>query len=392
MKKILFISPRPPNHLNRIRSLNILKALREKAEINVLCLITEKKDYDYIEKYNYLYKKIKVFPQPKWLSYLQCAFGLLKLASLRVSYCYNRQLKHHLSHLDSESFDIICISTLRMAQYAHYFPPEKIWIDLTDSMSLYYSRLSHTKVPLFDKLIALYERKIFRNFEKKIVQNYKTIYCSKVDLSYAQKLGSGHNQSSFVIPNVVDLVDFPVFERTENTLLFKICFWGMLDAPFNYTAVEILVNDIFPKLVEKSSNFRLEIIGPNAPEHLLKKQSEFITFSGYVSDLVHKLSEIDLFVCPLILGTGVKNKILQSIACGLPVLTTSIGAEGIEGIEELVGKKMVTIEDNIRLYPDLISDLSQNSQKVDTHEMRKFIERHYSIDSLRTILVEKGLI
>jgi len=279
-----------------------------------------------------------------------------------------------------------------MAQYAHFFPPEKVWIDLTDSMSLYYNRLSHIKVPLFDKLIGLYEGKFFRFFEKKVVQTYKTIYCSKIDHAYAQTLGSGHNQLSIVIPNVVDLNDFPIFEHAKNTPIYKICYWGMLDAPFNYTAVEIIINDIFPKLLEKSPNFRLEIIGPNAPERLLEKQSEFITFSGYVSNLVHKLSEIDLFVCPLILGTGVKNKILQSIACGLPVLTTSIGAEGIEEIENLIAKKMVTIEDNIDLFPDLIINLSQNLQKVNSHEMRNFIEKYYSINLLRTIMIEKGFI
>jgi len=392
MKKILYISPGPPNHLNRIRSLNILKAFHQKAEIHFVCLITEKRDYDYVEKYNYLYKKIYVFHQPKWLSYFLCLFGLFKLTSLRVSYCYNRDLNYYLSQLDSKSFDFIYISTLRMAQYAHNFPPEKVWIDLTDSMSLYYTRLSYIKVPVFDKLVGLYEGKFFRFFEKKVVQTYKTIYCSKVDHDYAQKLGSGHNQLSLVIPNVVDLDDFPIFESTRNAPIFKMCYWGMLNAPFNYTAVEILVNDIFPKLLEKSSNFRLEIIGPDAPEHLLKKQSEFITFSGYVSDLVHKLSELDLFVCPLILGTGVKNKILQSIASGLPVLTTSIGAEGIEGIENLIAKKMVTIEDNIDLFPDLIIYLSQILKNVNSTEMRNFIEQYYSINSLRTIMIEKGFI
>jgi glycosyltransferase involved in cell wall biosynthesis len=279
-----------------------------------------------------------------------------------------------------------------MAQYARNFPPKKVWIDLTDSMSLYYTRLSNIKVPLIDKLIGLYEKKIFRPFEKKVVQTYKTIYCSKVDHDYAQKLGSGYTQLSLVIPNVVDINDFPFFEHTKNAPLYKICYWGMLDAPFNYTAVELLVNDIFPKLLEKSTNFRLDIIGPNAPEHLLKKQSEFITFSGYVSDLVHKLSEIDLFVCPLILGTGVKNKILQSIACGLPVLTTSIGAEGIEGIEDLIEKKMMTIENNVDLFPDLIIKLSQNLKNINSSEMRNFIEKYYSIQSLRTIMMENGFI
>ncbi|MFC1539221.1 glycosyltransferase [Candidatus Latescibacterota bacterium] len=392
MKKILYISPGPPNHLNRIRSLNILKALKDNAEIHLVCLMSDKKDYDYIEKYNLLYNKTNIFHQPKWLSYVRCSYGLLKRSSLRLSYCDNKGLNHYLSQIDSEQYDTVIIATLRMAQYAKYFTPEKVWVDLTDSMSLYYSRLSDIKVPLIDRVIGLYEGKIFRKFEQKVLQTYKTIYCSKVDHTFAQKLVSGNNQLSLIIPNVVDLEDFPIFEHTDNTPIYKMCYWGMLDAPFNYTAVEILVNKIFPKLQEKSSDFRLEIIGPNAPEHLLKKQSQLIKFNGYVPDLVQKLSEFDLFVCPLILGTGVKNKILQSIACGLPVLTTSIGAEGIEGIEELAEKKMVVIEDNISLYPGIINELSQNSQKTDYDEMRNFIEQHYSINSLRTVLANKGFI
>ncbi|MFC1489581.1 glycosyltransferase family 4 protein [Candidatus Latescibacterota bacterium] len=390
MKKILFISPGPANHLNRIRALNILKALKEKAEIHFVCLNAGKKDSEYIEKHAQLYKETKVFAQPKWLSYSQCLLGMLKHNSLRLSYCSNRGLHDYLSQIDSESYDIIFISTLRMAQYAKYFPPEKIWIDLTDSMSLYYSRLSDVKISLRDRLVTMYERGIFSVFEKEVLKKYKTIYCSKVDQAYAQSLELGDNQVSLVIPNVVDLDDFPYSEQSESTPEFKMCYWGMLDAPFNYTAVDILVNQIFPKLPEPASNFRLGIIGPNASEELLKKQSEFITFFGYVPNLVKKLNEFDLFVCPLILGTGVKNKILQSLACGLPVLTTSIGAEGIEGIEKLVEKKMVIIEDDLSLYPDIIDDLRKNSRKINNREMRNFIEQHYSINALSDDLAKKG--
>ncbi len=390
MKKILFISPGPPNSLNRIRSLNILKALKDKAEIHFICLNTKKEDYHFLEKNKHLYKESTVFHQPKLFSYFWCFLGLFKLNSLRLSYCNNKGLRKYLATLDSETYDIVIIATLRMAQYARYFPPEKVWIDLTDSMSLYYSRLSNIKVSLGSKLIALYEGKIFREFEKNVLKAYKTIYCSKIDQAYAQSLLSDDTQASTVIPNVVDLEDFPFFEKTEKKPFFHLCYWGMLDATFNYTAVEILIHKIFSSLQEKSSDYRLGIIGPGASEKLLKNQSESIQFHGYVPNLVKKLNEFDLFVCPLILGTGVKNKILQSLACGLPVLTTSIGAEGIEGIDKLKKERIIIIEDDISLYPDIIEELRQSSRKIDSQRMRKFIEEHYSIKALQTVLANKN--
>jgi polysaccharide biosynthesis protein PslH len=386
MKKILFIAPSPPNHLNRIRSLNLLKALKGQAEVHFVCLIQGKEDLKFLEKHKDLYAKSTVFDQPKWKSWLKCFIGIFHLASLRVSFCSNNELNAFLSNIDKNSYDVIYLTPLRMAQYAHFFPPEKVWIDLTDSMSLYYNRIKKIGVPVFEKLIAWYEGKLFRNFEKKILKQYKTIYCSRVDLDYAHTHVSAPGDISIVIPNVVDLNDFPVFASCERSYDFKLCYWGILSSPFNYTAIEILVDTIFPRLREKSPNFRLEIIGPNPPGHLLEKSRDGITFTGYVQDLTSKLSQMDLFVCPLLLGTGVKNKILQSIACGLPILTTPIGAEGIEGIEDLVARKQLVIEDNIDLFPDLIIDLSRRSRSADSCEMRSFIEKNYSINALRGIL------
>lgn len=391
MKKILYIAPSPPNHLNRVRSLNLLKAFQGQAEVHLLCLSQDESDYIYLEKHRNLYTESTVFRQPRWRSTLQCLFGIFRQASLRVSYCSNRSLHEYLSRIDSSSYDLIYITPLRMAQYARYFPPEKVWVDLTDSMSLYYNRIRRIGVPLFEKLIALYEGRYFRLFEKKILQQYKTIYCSKVDLDYAHTHVSAPGHTSIVIPNVVDLNDFPLFSRPDNSFTFRLCYWGILSSPFNYTAIEILVNDIFPRLREKSSDFTLEIIGPNPPRHLLQRSTEGIIFTGYVHDLMSKLSQMDLFVCPLLLGTGVKNKILQSIACGLPILTTAIGAEGIEGIEELASRKQLVIENSIDRYPELIMDLSRRSRSADTQEMRSFIERNYSINALRGFLAERVL-
>ncbi len=390
MKRILFISPTPPNHINRIRTLNLLKAWEGKARLHFVCLAKERNDYENIEKYKHLFEDVKVFWQPKWRSLLLCLWGVITGKSLQSSYCRNKKLARYLRELDCDSFDIIYIKRLRMAQYADYLPINKVWIDLTDSMRLYYTRLLGIKVPLTARAIALYERKFLGDLERRVTQTYKTIFCSRVDLSYACK-NLEEKCPAIIIPNAVDLNDFGYSEGDGRPPAYRICYWGNLNVPMNFTAIEILIRDILPRILEKSPDFQLEIIGPNSPKHLLRMGSGAVKFTGHVERLNTKLSQMDLFVCPLIFGTGVKNKVLQSLALNLPVLTTTIGVEGIEGIDELVEKRMVFIEDNIAAYPDVILSLSKKptSRKKQT---RDFISANYSIDSLRDTLASKGLL
>lgn len=391
MKKILFISPTPPNHINRIRTLNLLKAWNGRAAIHFVCLAKEQKDYQNIKQYAELFQDVKVFWQPKWRSLVLCLFGLITGRPLQSSYCWNTKLARYLRDFDHSSFDVIYIKRLRMAQYATYLPVDKVWIDLTDSMALHYSRMVKIAVPATDRAVAFYEKRFLGDCERKVTRTYRTIFCSKVDRSYA--CGALTKESAAItIPNAVDLDEFGYIDRAPSSVPgYKICYWGNLNVPMNVTAVEILLRDILPKLVKKNPNIRLEIIGPNPPKRLAVKYSGPVVFTGHVERLDTKLSNMDLFVCPLIFGTGVKNKVLQSLALGLPVLTTTLGVEGIEGIEELVKQNVVFIEDDLSLYPDLIISLSDRVASKG-RQARDFIRANYSIDSLRDSLVKNELI
>jgi len=367
-----------------------LKAWSGHAEIHYVCLAKERKDYEDIEKYGHLFKEVKVFWQPKWLSLVFCLWGLLTGTSLQVSYCRNTKLTGYLRNLDLDSFDTIYIKRLRMAQYANQLPADKVWIDLTDSMGLYYARMLRIKVPIADRAIARYERKFLGDFETRMMRTHKTIFCSKVDLFHASKNIEGKCHA-VIIPNVVDLDEFPYTRGKGSSPIFRMCYWGNLSVPMNFTAVEILLRDVLPRILEKLPDCQLEVIGPNPPKHLLRMSSRSVMFTGHVEHLNLKLCKMDLFVCPLIFGTGVKNKVLQSFALGLPVLTTTIGAEGIEGIEELVNKGMLFIENNISAYPALILALNKNLP-FGQNRMRDFVSANYSIASLRDSLVDHNLI
>lgn len=308
---------------------------------------------------------------------------------MRVSYCHSRRLDRYLASLAKDSFDIVYIKRLRMAPYARHFLPDRVRIDLTDSMNLYYTRVLNTKVPFIERGIALYENRFLGAYEREVTATYRTVFCSEVDLRHALGSKSSGEFHPSIIPNVVNLDDFT---RTTHPAEggFKIGYWGNLKVPMNYTAVSILINEVFEEIRQKSNRFHLEIVGPCPPKDLLSKSSEFVVFTGHLERLSPRLSQMNLFVCPLILGTGVKNKILQSLALGIPVLTTSLGVEGIEGIECLLNRGLI-VEDKISNYPDLIMRMSAPSDSDRAH-MRRFVEKHYSIEVLREILIKNNLI
>jgi len=100
----------------------------------------------------------------------------------------------------------------------------------------------------------------------------------------------------------------------------------------NIDAIKWFVKDIFPSILSSLPDVRLHIVGANMPDNLKKDISgKNIILDGYVSDktLADLLVNSRVFVAPLRYGAGVKGKIGQSIEYGLPIVTTSIGAEGM---------------------------------------------------------------
>jgi len=175
------------------------------------------------------------------------------------------------------------------------------------------------------------------------------------------------------------------FEKRKDLLFVG----GFAHMP-NIDAIKWFVNDIFPEVVKKDPEIKLHIVGSKMPDELrhdLEKHPNVIV-DGFVEDLEPLLKSSRIFVAPLRYGAGVKGKIGQAVEYGIPVVSTSIGSEGMY----LVDKKSC-IEANsetdfaksiIELYTDykLWSTIQQNSREV--------IDAHFSKSSakkaLRTIL------
>jgi len=169
-----------------------------------------------------------------------------------------------------------------------------------------------------------------------------------------------------VVPTVHDIELFvpPPEDRTG------ILFVGGFQHPPNIDAAVSLVKEVMPVLWRTLGDVRVTIVGSHPPPEVQVLASSRVDVTGWVEDLQPLLDSARLMLAPLRYGAGMKGKITQALSVGLPVVTTPIGAEGLDGHEE---ECMLIAEDPhelaaeaIRVYRDeaLWRELSRAGQEL----------------------------
>lgn len=118
------------------------------------------------------------------------------------------------------------------------------------------------------------------------------------------------------------------------------------------------IDEIFPVLHQLKPALKLLIVGGGVPKNLLAKASKNIEFAGFVADIAPLFNSARLSIAPLRYGAGVKGKINSSMAFGVPVVASTIAAEGM-GLED---GKDVLIADDPAEFAQLISRAYDDEQ------------------------------
>lgn len=131
----------------------------------------------------------------------------------------------------------------------------------------------------------------------------------------------------------------PFFERLRSRLRvadgngLTLLFWGALGRSENAEAAIWLGRHLMPVLWRTLPQARLVIAGSNPPDAVWALASAKVLITGFVQDPQEVFDRSDVAVLPLFKGAGIKVKVLECLAAGLPVLTGSVGAEGIQADE-----------------------------------------------------------
>ncbi|MDR2762501.1 MAG: glycosyltransferase family 4 protein [Planctomycetaceae bacterium] len=229
--------------------------------------------------------------------------------------------------LASFKFDIVHIEWSHYAVYSSYIKDMPTFACTHNVEYLSWKRFFSATQNPFKKLLGLHEWIKMYKFEK----NYypKLDYISTVSNEDANLMRDklGMNRVC-VIPNGVAIDRYDEIENTP--IQGKIVYCGSMDTHVNQDAVAYFLREIFPLVIEINPSIRFQVIGRNPPSWLLKFSSDKVSFTGSIADVRHPLKEAMLEVVPLRIAGGSRLKILEAFAAKTPVLSTTIGAEGIE--------------------------------------------------------------
>jgi len=179
-----------------------------------------------------------------------------------------------------------------------------------------------------------------------------------------------------VVPIAVDTRQQQPVKRQQG--LRNIVTLGTLHYPPNADGIRWFFNEVFPIIQQRIPDATLTIIGKNPPpdfvEHAINHPSS-IRLTGYVPDLVPYLEQSALMVVPVRAGGGMRVRILEAFAYAMPVITTTIGLEGIKAVSD----QDVLVADSAADFAESVEKLLQDEvlQEQLSINGRKLAETHY---------------
>ena len=156
-----------------------------------------------------------------------------------------------------------------------------------------------------------------------------------------------------------------------------IVFIGGFQHTPNVDAVLYFAREIFPRVLERLPDTVFQVIGPDTPAEVRELESPNIRIHGHVPDIKPLFHTARVSVAPLRFGAGVKGKINQSMALGVPAVVTSIAAEGMH----LVDEDNAMIADDPESFAQAVVRLSTSRElweRVSASGLRN-LEEHFSV-------------
>ena len=156
-----------------------------------------------------------------------------------------------------------------------------------------------------------------------------------------------------------------------------ILFFGAMGRPENSLSAIWFIENVLPKLGEL--NYRFVVLGSNPPEELLRMESDKIYITGFVDDITPFFIQSACLVAPLVLGAGIKIKVLEAMSSGIPVFTNILGIEGIPAQDGQEYVHCETVDD----YVNSINNLFANDTVYEEMGQRAklFINDRFSPDA-----------
>jgi len=392
--RILFVSPVSPLPLlngTSVRIYNIMNQLRRHGhEIGLIAMLYEQ-DRSAMETIHHWFLDLELItirspgqirnrpPAVSWKRLLVLIKLLFEGTPPKMALTYHPGIEKALSKLQSK-YDLIfvelCFMALNYPKQLLYANQQKTVLVEIDISFIAKKRQYQLKRGLA-RFISWLNFLAWRRSEINIANRFSRIATmSELDQRILKSIFP--EKQIIVVPNGADLesIQFTI-PKNRNTDHPRLLFVGGLAHRANLDALEYFLLEIFPLLRKKYPQLRLLVAGQTAGhENKLKSlAAQGLDLLGFIPDLTEHFSNCIAFIAPLRIAGGTRLKIVQAMASGIPVISTSIGSEGLQVID---GKHLFIAENAsefLQALERIVNDPKKTEKMIKS--ARELCEKHY---------------
>ena len=392
--KILFISqcfPLPLDGGGKIKTFNTLQTLAQAYDVFAVFISERSASQQQLQAMAKLGIKCKVFKATGMSeniknSYWRLAWNYLQL---RPHFVYQYRFppaQHYIKHkIDHWQPHIIHVDHINSSQ----FLPKKNWLKkhyrqqatlILENHNvdhyLFATRFHHSK-----KLI----RKLYLFLEGHLNQLYGWLNYPRYD----HILSISERESRYLRRLNQSVIDQPLIYpltkvKRRKQKRYDVLFIGHLEWPPNEVALQWLIDEVWPLVLKKLPQLKLHIVGKEGPRLAKLKDQAGVVFHGYQANIDPFLASSKIFVLPFHTGSGVRIKALTALQNGIPLVSTSLGVDGLK----LTANQDFLLANSVKGFAQAIEQLIIQPELAKRYSQagQTYFQQHHSLKQQQQLL------
>lgn len=313
---------------------------------------------------------------------------LFEKDSYFTSRFYDAQFEKILiEFLKNNQYDIVQLESIFSAVYLPVikkYSQARVVLSAHNIEHQIWQRMMLHEKNLFKKLYLNIQIKRLKHFEDNLFKQVDAVTAvTELDKKYI--LSICPYLPVVVTPNGMDIQTYQLapFEQQQ---LHTIFYLGSLDWLPNQQGILWFLDHVWQKVLAKNPSIQLIIAGKNIPEWLINRQEKNVKYYSNVPNTKELYDKYAITIVPLLAGSGIRVRIIEGMAYGKCIISTSIGAEGVPYTHQ----KNIIIADTADDFANQIITLTQNPQQVKQiqQEARLLAEQYYDKEKVYLPLIE----
>ncbi|MBP9151002.1 MAG: glycosyltransferase [Flavobacteriales bacterium] len=348
--------PYPLEKGDKLRAFHQLRILSKHHEV-FLCALheieLEQVWIDEVKKYCAELKTIRISRMNQLANLTSAVFSN---EPLQVAYFYQSSAQKQVNKCIKDwKPDAIYCQLIRTAKYVQNVADIPKVIDFQDAFSKGIERRLETD-PWYWKPILHSELKRLNRYEQTVFNLFN--HCTIISEQDRNQLPFKQRNDVTIVRNGVELEDFkPSFEAKTVDVLFA----GNMGYQPNVEAAVFLEKEVMPLVRAQIPNAKLMLAGARPDQKVKELASELTEVTGWVNDIRDCYAKAKVFVAPMMIGTGLQNKLLEAMAMCIPCVTSTLANNALKAKPEIE----ILIGESPQEYAQHILDLLNNAAKAE---------------------------